>query len=74
MNKKDERVKGKGGSRWSLELIDGNVPVCMRNQDKDAQLNRRRLKEREEKSEADIVIVTFKVTFQMCMRREVEEK
>ena len=29
----DERVKGKGGSRQSLKHIDGDVPMCMRNED-----------------------------------------
>ena len=33
-----ERVKGKGGSRQSLKHIDGNVPMCMYNRNKDVEL------------------------------------
>ena len=32
-------VKEKGGSRQNLKHIDGDVPMCMRNQDKDVDLN-----------------------------------
>ena len=36
---KSVRGRGKGGSRQSLKHIDGDVPMCMRNKDKDGCWN-----------------------------------
>ena len=33
-----ERVRGRGGGRQSLKHIDGDVPMCMRNKDKDVEM------------------------------------
>ena len=34
-DQEDEKMKGKGWSRQRLEHVDGDVPLCMRNEDKD---------------------------------------
>ena len=64
----NESVRETGGSTQGLRHIDGDVPMCMRNEDKDAGMNSKEIeKEREEKVEADIDIVTLKVTYH-CVR------
>ena len=36
--KENESVRRKGGGRQSLKHIDGDVPMCMRNEDKDVRM------------------------------------
>ena len=66
-------MRGTGGGRQSLKHIHGDVPMCMRNEDKDVEMKSKEIgrsrgegggRHRYRHAEGDLPI---------CMRREVEK-
>ena len=69
----DGRVKGKGGGRQSFKHIDGDFPMCMKNENKDVELKLKKIertrgegggRQRYRHCEGDV---------SMCMRNKGEE-
>ena len=74
IDQEDERTKGKGGGRQRLKHVDGDVPLCMQNNDEERESELKKIEKVKGKGGGRQGFRYFNGDVPLCMRSKEDER